>query len=171
MAVIFSPPVPEIRVEIDMTGVPSSDRSRLGQLLFRELARVGRVGDGGGGERKLDAWVIVDDANVALLQLQAIVAGQGLADRARIRVRPKTALIKVEYDSSSENEAIARAMMTDLAAFIHEREIGENLVTLDLPGSIEVSLHLHNPDIGIPVIEALIDELGIGEWVELEVCD
>lgn len=154
-----------------MTGVPSSDRGRLGQVIFRELGRVGQVGDGGGGKQAIDAWVAVDDAPRGLLQLEAIVAGLGLAERARIRVRPKTAEITVEHDFSAEGRATATAMMNDLAAFIHEREIGENLATGHLGASIVVSLYLHNPEVGVPVIEALIDELGIAEWVVLKVRD
>jgi hypothetical protein len=156
-------------VKVNLKGIERSERDSLVQLLFRLLARVGSVGDGGGGQDWFDAWVSVDDEQAGLLQVQAIIAGQGLSDRARIRVRPKTATITFEHDSTEQGIADANAAIEDLAVLIAERELGENMATGQHPGSVVFSLSLFNVEVGVPAIEALIDELGLADRVVVEV--
>lgn len=161
--------VPEIVVKIDLIGLPAAEKARVHRVLWRELGRIGQVGDGGGGHDTIDAWVAVMDEHVALPQLQAIVTGQGLSERARIYLRPKLAQITFAHDFTPEREAVAIARIHDLAALIQERELGDNMAVGQLPGSVVLSLSLFNADVGVLVIEALIDELGLCNDVVFDV--
>ena len=162
--------MPEIHVQVDLaTRFPSPDDLALRRDLIAAIQRAGgRVGDTGAGGGVMDLWVGVEDPASGLQGIERMVELLGIAHRTRVEVRKPMVCASIDCadDGFTPDEAIAAG--DELAQAVVERNLGTFNAIGELPGRVDVTFRVDNPDVAVPAIEALVENLGLGERTTID---